>query len=75
MTECQERILWEAKKAIKEALQAVGREALVNYLDGSVRAELFAGHVLVEHYDTLKRKYDIMKSSHRVLESVVESHH
>lgn len=67
----KERLLWEAKAAVKDALDFCGREALVDYLDGPVRAELFAGHVLVEHYDSLKRKYDILKSSHTLQHDAV----
>lgn len=64
MLEEKEQILWEAHVAINDALRLVGRDELIDFLAESTRKELFSGYVLQEHYDCLKSKYQILKSSH-----------
>lgn len=64
----KERILWEAKQAIEEALIWVGRDELIDYLSIETRQQLFDGYVLQEHYDTLKRSLDISRVSGNILQ-------
>lgn len=67
-----ERVLWEAKQAMLDAYELVGRSALVDYLEGRMWTHLMDGYVLREHYDTLARKYDIAIMSNKLLHGVVE---
>lgn len=64
----KERILWEAKQAIEEALIWAGRNELVDYLSVETRMQLFNGYVLQEHYDTVKRELDISRMSNKILQ-------
>lgn len=64
----KERILWEAKRAIEEALIWVGRDELIDYLSVETRQQLFKGYVLEEHYNCLAKRYDILRMSSKILQ-------
>lgn len=68
----QELLLWNASSMIEACLDNNLRNELVDYLSPVVRAKLFDGYVLQEHYDYLAQKYDILKMSSNLQQQVIQ---
>lgn len=68
----QELLLWNASSMIEACLANNLRNELIDYLSPVVRAKLFDGYVLQEHYDCLARKYDIAKMSGNLQQQVIQ---
>lgn len=68
----QELLLWNASSMIEACLDNNLRNELVDYLSPVIRAKLFDGYVLQEHYDYLAQKYDIAKMSSNIQQQVIE---
>ena len=70
----KEHALWQARNSLEYALTLVGRDPVVDYLNGEVWTKLIEGYVLKEHYDTLEAKYWVCKKSHDLQYAVHNDH-
>jgi len=67
-----ECLLADAVQTLNEVKDMDIRNQVIDALPQDTRDYLFSGYVLQEHYDCLKGKYDIVKSSNDLLHSIAQ---
>lgn len=70
--EIDDHLIWEGASIVSDIINRGLRNQFVDALPEGVRADLFDGYVLKEHYDALEKKLWIAKNNWAIHTSVVD---
>ena len=67
-----EFVIADTVRNLEEMYELDLRDRVIDNLSPEARMYLFSGYVLKEHYDCLKGKFDIVKTSNQILKDVAD---